>query len=61
MAAEVEAVETQYSVPSIGYCLREDERLGRFNREAAVALWSSAGATSEGSSTAKRSLSKEDD
>jgi ribonuclease Z len=35
---EVKAVETQHSVPSIGYCLREDERLGRFNREAAVAL-----------------------
>ncbi len=35
---QVEAVETQHSVPSVGYCLKEDERLGRFNREAAVAL-----------------------
>ncbi|MDM7911831.1 MAG: ribonuclease Z, partial [Methanotrichaceae archaeon] len=35
---QVEAVETQHSVPSIGYCLKEDERLGRFNREAAIAL-----------------------
>jgi ribonuclease Z len=35
---QVEAVETHHSVPSIGYCLKEDERLGRFNREAAIAL-----------------------
>jgi ribonuclease Z len=35
---QVEAVETYHSVPSIGYCLKEDERLGRFNREAAIAL-----------------------
>ncbi|HSD58127.1 MAG TPA: ribonuclease Z [Methanotrichaceae archaeon] len=35
---QVEAVETQHSVPSVGYCLKEDERLGRFNREAAIAL-----------------------
>ncbi len=35
---QVEAIETQHSVPSIGYCLKEDERLGRFNREAAIAL-----------------------
>jgi ribonuclease Z len=35
---QVEAVETVHSVPSIGYCLREDMRAGRFNREAAVAL-----------------------
>lgn len=35
---QVEAVETRHSVPSLGYCLKEDERLGRFNREAAVAM-----------------------
>lgn len=35
---QVEAIETQHSVPSIGYCLSEDVRLGRFNREAAIAL-----------------------
>jgi ribonuclease Z len=40
---QVEAVETQHSVPSIGYCLKEDERLGRFNREAAIALGVSPG------------------
>lgn len=35
---QVVALETQHSVPSLGYCLKEDERLGRFNREAAIAL-----------------------
>jgi ribonuclease Z len=35
---QVEAVKTQHSIPSIGYCLREDQRLGRFNRDAAAAL-----------------------
>lgn len=35
---QVETVETRHSVPSLGYCLKEDERLGRFNREAAVAM-----------------------
>lgn len=35
---QVEAVETVHSVPSIGYCLQEDMRAGRFNRDAAVAL-----------------------
>jgi ribonuclease Z len=40
---QVEAVETQHSVPSIGYCLREDERPGRFNREAAIELGVPAG------------------
>lgn len=35
---QVEAIETQQSVPSLGYCLKEDPRLGRFNREAAMAL-----------------------
>jgi ribonuclease Z len=35
---QVEAIETQHSVPSIGYCLKEDVRPGRFNREAAIAL-----------------------
>jgi ribonuclease Z len=40
---QVEAVETRHSVPSLGYCLKEDERLGRFNREAAVAMGIPAG------------------
>ena len=35
---QVEAIETYHSVPSLGYCMKEDERLGKFNREAAVAL-----------------------
>ncbi len=35
---QVEAVETHHSVPSLGYCLKEDQRLGRFNREVAIAL-----------------------
>jgi ribonuclease Z len=35
---EVEAVRTAHSVPSLGYCLREDPRPGRFNRDKAVAL-----------------------
>lgn len=35
---QVEAIETRHSVPSIGYCLKEDLRPGRFNREAAEAL-----------------------
>lgn len=35
---KVEAIKTLHSVPSLGYCLKEDERLGRFNREAALAL-----------------------
>jgi ribonuclease Z len=34
----VEAVETNHSIPSLGYCLLEDCRPGRFNREAAAAL-----------------------
>jgi len=35
---EVEAVRTAHSVPSLGYCLREDERPGRFNRARATEL-----------------------
>lgn len=35
---QVEAIETLHSVPSLGYCLQEDLRAGRFNREAAIAL-----------------------
>jgi len=35
---EVEAVRTAHSVPSLGYCLREDTRPGRFLRDKAVAL-----------------------
>jgi len=34
----VEALETVHSVPSLGFCLREDRRLGKFNRDAAVSL-----------------------
>ncbi|MFB3765499.1 MAG: ribonuclease Z [Methanotrichaceae archaeon] len=40
---QVEAIETKHSVPSLGYCLKEDPRLGRFNREAALALGVPAG------------------
>ncbi len=35
---QVEAIETRHSVPSLGYCLKEDLRPGRFNRDAAMAL-----------------------
>ena len=35
---QVRAVETRHSVPSLGYSLEEDQRLGRFNRHAAEAL-----------------------
>lgn len=35
---QVEALETRHSVPSLGYCLKEDLRLGRFNRDAAMDL-----------------------
>jgi ribonuclease Z len=35
---EVEALETNHSVPSVGYVLRENQRPGKFNREAAIAL-----------------------
>ncbi len=35
---EVEALRTAHSVPSLGYCLREDERPGRFNRARATVL-----------------------
>lgn len=35
---QVEAIETRHSVPSLGYVLEEDRRLGRFNRDAAVSL-----------------------
>ncbi len=35
---QVEAIETNHTVPSLGYCLKEDLRLGRFNRDAATAL-----------------------
>jgi ribonuclease Z len=34
----VVAVETSHSVPSLGYCLQEDQRLGRFDRESAIAM-----------------------
>jgi ribonuclease Z len=40
---QVEAIETRHSVPSLGYCLKEDPRLGRFNRDAAIALGISPG------------------
>jgi ribonuclease Z len=35
---QVKAISTQHSVPSLGYCLEEDARLGRFNRDAAISL-----------------------
>lgn len=35
---QVKAISTNHSVPSIGYSLEEDMRLGRFNREAAISL-----------------------
>ena len=35
---QVKAFSTQHSVPSLGYCLEEEQRPGRFNREAAVSL-----------------------
>ena len=35
---QVTAFSTQHSVPSLGYCLEEEQRPGRFNREAAVSL-----------------------
>jgi len=35
---QVRAISTNHSVPSLGYSLEEDMRLGRFNREAAISL-----------------------
>lgn len=35
---QVVAIETRHSVPSLGYILEEDQRLGRFDREAAISL-----------------------
>jgi ribonuclease Z len=35
---QVRAISTNHSIPSIGYSLEEDMRLGRFNREAAISL-----------------------
>ncbi|OPY53113.1 MAG: Ribonuclease Z [Methanosaeta sp. PtaU1.Bin112] len=35
---QVRAISTQHSVPSLGYSLEEDTRLGRFNRDAAISL-----------------------
>jgi ribonuclease Z len=35
---QVESLETHHSVPSLGFSLVEDQRLGKFNRDAAVAL-----------------------
>lgn len=34
----IHAIRTQHSVPSIGYALIEDERVGRFDREKAIDL-----------------------
>ncbi|MCQ6963057.1 ribonuclease Z [Methanolobus chelungpuianus] len=34
----IHALKTHHSVPSIGYALIEDERVGRFNRERAIEL-----------------------
>jgi ribonuclease Z len=35
---QVRTFSTNHSVPSLGYSLEEDTRLGRFNRDAAIAL-----------------------
>ena len=35
---QVEAIEVNHSVPCLGFCLKEDLRLGKFNRDAATAL-----------------------
>ena len=35
---QVRAISTHHSVPSLGYSLEEDMRLGRFNRDAAISL-----------------------
>jgi ribonuclease Z len=35
---QVRAFSTHHSVPSLGYSLEEDMRLGRFNRDAAISL-----------------------
>jgi ribonuclease Z len=35
---DIIALKTRHSVPSLGYCLKEDERPGRFNRERAIEL-----------------------
>jgi len=35
---QVRAISTNHSVPSLGYALEEDTRLGRFNRDAATSL-----------------------
>lgn len=35
---QVKAIESHHSVPSLGYVLEEEPRLGRFNRDAAVTL-----------------------
>lgn len=35
---KVTAIETYHSIPSLGYCLEEDQRLGRFNRDEAIGL-----------------------
>jgi ribonuclease Z len=34
----IHVLKTEHSIPSIGYALVEDERLGRFNREKAIEL-----------------------
>jgi len=51
----VEIIETRHSVPSLGYVLEEDRRLGRFNRDEAVSLGVPPGRSSESCSTARRS------
>ncbi len=35
---QVRSIETHHSVPSLGYVLEEDQRLGRFDRDAAISL-----------------------
>jgi ribonuclease Z len=35
---QVESLETHHSVPSLGFCLKEVQRIGKFDRDAAIAL-----------------------
>ncbi|MCJ7445858.1 MAG: ribonuclease Z [Methanotrichaceae archaeon] len=42
---QIEALETHHSVPSLGFCFRENQRPGKFNREDAIALGIQPGPT----------------
>ena len=35
----VEAIQTNHSVPSLGYCLREDKRLGQIQPRGSHCAW----------------------